>query len=170
MDNAKSSNGRVDIINREAPDISNLFAMYDKIPANQCTTFREPTLGQWDETVLSKTYFSQKNIQIIQNGIRAGVYHKSNGQYLVEPQDCDSLKIIMRSVFLQHSVNQVKNIRGQIEELNKIVLDYCIHHVYSEAQGYMKYLYDASTLVVPLSTPVMVSQNDRRNYKMPTWF
>ena len=164
------SNGRVDIINREAPDISNLFAMYDKIPANQCTTFREPTLGQWDETVLSKTYFSQKNIQIIQNGIRAGVYHKSNGQYLVEPQDCDSLKIIMRSVFLQHSVNQVKNIRGQIEELNKIVLDYCIHHVYSEAQGYMKYLYDASTLVVPLSTPVMVSQNDRRNYKMPTWF
>jgi hypothetical protein len=76
----------------------------------------------------------------------------------------------MRSVFLQNSVNQVDNIRGQIEELNKIVLDYCIHHVYSEAQGYMKYLYDASTLVVPLSTPVMVSQNDRRNYKMPTWF
>ena len=170
MENAKSSNGRVDIINKEAPDISNLFAMYDKIPANQCSTFREPTLGQWDETILSKTYFSQNNIQIIQNAIRAGVYHKSNGQYLVEPQDCDSLKIIMRSVFLQNSVNQVNNIRGQIEALNKIVLDYCIHHVYSEAQGYMKYLYDASTLVVPLSTPVMVSQNDRRNYKMPTWF
>ena len=122
MDNAKSSNGRVDINNKEAPDISNLFAMYDKIPANQCTTFREPTLGQWDETILSKTYFSHNNIQIIQNAIRSGVYHKSNGQYIVAPQDCDSLKIIMRSVFLQNSVNQVDNIRGQIEELIKIVL------------------------------------------------
>jgi hypothetical protein len=61
----RSSNGRVDVLNNksssDAPDISNLFAMYDKIPANQCTTFREPTLGQWDETPLSKAYFSQDN-------------------------------------------------------------------------------------------------------------
>jgi hypothetical protein len=62
------------------------------------------------------------------------------------------------------------NIRGQIEELNKMVLDYCVHRVYSEAQGYMKYLHDVSTLAVPLSTPIMVSQNDRRNYRMPSWF
>ena len=90
MDSLKSTNGRVDILTKkEAPDISNLFAMYDKIPANQCTTFREPTLGQWDESALSKAYFSQNNIQIVQNGIRAGVYKKLNGQYTVSPQDCD---------------------------------------------------------------------------------
>lgn len=171
MNSAKSSNGRVDVFgSKEGPDISNLFAMYDKIPANQCTTFREPTLGQWDETPLSKSYFSRNNIQIIQNGIRAGVYKRSNGQYTVAPQDCDSLKIIMRSIFLQHSVNLDQNIQGQIEELNKMVLAYCIHNVYSEAQSYMKYLYDVDTLAVPLATPVMVSQNDRRNYKMPSWF
>ena len=137
--NTKSSNGRVDIINRtQGPDISNLFAMYDKIPANQCATFREPTLGQWDETPLSRTYFSKENIQIIQNGIRAGVYKKSNGQYVIGPQDCDALKIIMRSVFLQHAANQSQNITGQIAESNKIVLYYCIFHVHSDAQGYMK--------------------------------
>ena len=68
MNNYKSSNGRIDIINKtQGPDISNLFAIYDKIPANQCATFREPTLGQWDETQLSKAYFSKENIQIIQN-------------------------------------------------------------------------------------------------------
>jgi hypothetical protein len=173
---SRSSNGRVDILTNknknkaEAPDISNLFAMYDKIPANQCATFREPTLGQWDETPLSRAYFSQNNIQIVQNGIRAGVYRKSNSQYLVAPQDCDSLKIIMRSIFLQHSVNLDHDIQGQIAALNNMVLDYCVHRVYSEAQGYMKYLHDVSTLAVPLSTPVMTTQNDRRNYKMPKWF
>jgi hypothetical protein len=171
MNETKSTNGRVDILNKtQAPDISQLFAMYDKIPANQCATFREPTLGQWNETALSSAFFSKENIQIIQNGIRAGVYNKSNGQYVIGPQDCDSLKIIMRSVFLQHAANQPTNISGQIEELNQIVLDYCIFHVYSEAQGYMKYLYDASTLVVPMATPVMEGQRDKNNYRMPKWF
>ena len=167
-DKNRTSTGRVNII--DSPDISNLFAMYDKIPANQCVSFREPTLGQWDETMLSKAYFSQNNIQIIQNGIRAGVYNKSNGQYVVAPQDCESLKVIMRSVFLQHATNQPQQITEQIAELNKIVLEYCIFHVYSEAQGYMKYLTDVSTLAVPLAPPIMSSENDKRNYKMPNWF
>ena len=175
MNNTKtysaSKNGRVDIIHKtQAPDISNLFAMYDKIPANQCTTLREPTLGQWDETPLSKAYFSKQNIQIIQNGIRVGVYNKSNGQYLIGQQDCDSLKIIMRSVFLQHASNQSTNVSGQIEQLNLIVLDYCIHNVYSEAKGYKKYLYDVSTLAVPMSLPIVETQKDKNNYLMPKWF
>ena len=171
MNSNKSSNGRIDIINKtQSPDLSNLFAMYDKIPANQCATFREPTLGQWDETSLSKAYFSTENIQIIQNGIRSGVYKKSNQQYVVAPQDCDSLKIIMRSVFLQHSTNQTNNISQQISELNKIVLDYCVFHVYSEAQGYMKYLHDVSTLAVPLATPIVETYKDKNNYLMPKWF
>ena len=171
MNSYKSSNGRVDIINRtQGPELSKLFAMYDKIPANQCATFREPTLGQWDETPLSKAYFSKQNIQIIQNGIRSGVYHKSNKQYTVAPQDCDSLKVIMRSVFLQHAANQPHNISGQIEELNKIVLDYCIFHVYSEAQSYIKYLRDVSTLAVPMSNPIVETQKDKNNYLMPNWF
>ena len=171
MNSNKSSNGRIDIINKtQSPDLSNLFAMYDKIPANQCATFREPTLGQWDETSFSKAYFSTENLQIIQNGIRSGVYKKSNQQYVVAPQDCDSLKIIMRSVFLQHSANQTNNISQQISELNKIVLDYCVFHVYSEAQGYMKYLHDVSTLAVPLATPIVETYKDKNNYLMPKWF
>jgi hypothetical protein len=171
MNNYTTSNGRVDIINKtQGPDISHLFAIYDKIPANQCATFREPTLGFWDETQLSKLFFSKENIQILQNGIRAGVYHRSNGQYIIGSQDCDALKIIMRSTFLQHAANQPDNVSAQIEELNKMVLDYCIFHVYSEAKGYMKYLYDASTLVVPMSTPIVETQKDKNNYRMPNWF
>ena len=115
----KVNNGRVDI---KSPNTSTLFEMYDKIPANQCVTFRNPTEGLWTDTHLSQTFFSQQNIQIIQNGIRAGVYHKSNGQYTIGPQDCDSLKIVMRSVYLQHAANQPNNITQQVAELNKIVL------------------------------------------------
>lgn len=162
----KVNNGRVDI---KTPNTSNLFQMYDKIPANQCATFRNATDGLWTETNLSLAFFSQQNIQILQNGIRAGIYAKSNGQYLIGTQDCDSLKIIMRSVYLQHSANQSANISQQITELNKIVLDYCIQQVYSEAQGYMKYINDVSTLAVPIAHPVMASNTDRQ-LELKKWF
>ena len=51
------SNGRVDL---KSPNTSVLFNMYDKIPANQPTTFRNPTLGLWNETQLSNCFFSLK--------------------------------------------------------------------------------------------------------------
>ena len=127
----KVNNGRVNI---KSPDTSTLFKMYDKIPANQCVTFRNPTEGLWNATPLSQVFFSQENIQIIQNGIRSGVYKRSNGQYVIGDQDCDSIKIIMRSVFLQYSANKPSSIPEQIIELNNIVLNYCVQQVYSEAQ------------------------------------
>lgn len=159
-------NGRVDI---KSQNTNKLFQMYDKIPANQCTTFRNATEGLWQSTKLSDVFFSEQNIQIIQNGIRSGVYQRSNGQYTIGIQDCDSLKIIMRSVFLQHSANKPDNIPEQINELNKIVLNYCIQQVYSEAEGYMKYIYDVSTLVVPISHPVMPNNTDKQ-LEFKKWF
>jgi hypothetical protein len=162
----KVNNGRVDI---KTPNTSELFQMYDKIPANQCSTFRNATEGLWTENSLSNAFFSLQNIQIIQNGIRAGVYKRSNGQYVIGPQDCDSLKIIMRSVFLQNAANQPNNIKEQVAELNKMVLDYCVQQVYSEAQGYMKYINDVSTLVVPIAHPVMADNTDRELVLKP-WF
>jgi hypothetical protein len=44
-----------------------------------------------------------------------------------------------------------------------------VQQVYSEAQGYLKYINDASTLAVPLSHPVMSSKNDRQ-LELKKWF
>lgn len=159
-------NGRIDI---KSQNTTKLFQMYDKIPANQCTTFRNATEGLWNSTKLSNVFFSKQNIQIIQNGIRSGVYQRSNGQYTIGQQDCDSLKIIMRSVFLQYSANKTDHIPEQIQELNTIVLNYCIQQVYGEAEGYMKYIYDASTLVVPISHPVIANNTDKQ-LEFKKWF
>ena len=162
----KNNNGRVDI---KTPSTSNLFEIYDKIPANQMATFRNPTEGLWNDTVLSNTFFSKENIQLLQIGLSAGVYKKSNNQYIVGPQDYDSLKIIMRSVFLQHCSNKPDQIIEQIIELNKIILNYSIQQVYSEAQGYMKYISDISTLAVPIAHPIMANNSDRE-LTMKPWF
>ena len=39
----------------------------------------------------------------------------------------------------------------------------------SEAQGYMKYINDASTLVVPIAHPVMTDNTDRQLF-LKSWF
>jgi len=161
-----ATNGRVDI---KTPNTSQLFQIYDKIPAHQCSTYRNPTEGLWDETTLSNLFFSRENIKIIQNGIRAGVYKRSKGNYVIGEQDCDSLKIIMRSVFLQNSSNQPTHVTQQIQALNQLVLDYCIQQVYGEAKGYVKYISDVSTLAVPIAHPVTTNNTDRELVLKP-WF
>jgi len=162
----RPSNGRVDI---NGPKTTDLFQMYDKIPVNQCATFRNPTEGIWDNTDLSKTFFSQNNITIIQNGIRAGVFKKSNDQYIISDQDGDTLKIIMRSIFLQHATNQPTSIQQQVTQLNTLVLDYAVQQVYSEAIGYYKYLDDAGNMYKPMDPPIM-SQNRDKQLELKPWF
>lgn len=160
------NNGRVDI---KTPNTNTLFQMYDKIPANQCVTFRNPTEGIWVDTILSQVFFSKQNIQIVQNGIRAGVYKQSNGAYVIGEQDCDTLKVVMRSIYLQYGANQLNNITDQVAELNQMVLNYCIQQVYGEATGYLKYINDASTLVVPITPPIMADNTDRQ-LEFKSWF
>lgn len=158
-------NGRIDI---KTPTTSSLFKLYDKIPANQCATFRSPTEGVLENTDLSRVYFSCDNIEKLQNGIRNGVYQKSNGQYVIGPQDMDTLKIIMKSVFLQNSKHRQTGINEQVQELNKYVLNYCINQIYGEAQGYMKYIEDVSTLAVPMSNPV--TEHNEKELQQKPWF
>ena len=159
-------NGRVDIL---SPDTKSLFDMYDKIPAHQCTTYRNALDGQWDTSSLSDAYFSSENVMAIQNKIRDGVYTKSNGQYKIGEQDCDTLKVIMRSIYLQYSSNLPTNIPDQIEALNTMVLNYCIPQVFSEAKAYVKYLSDASTMYVPMSHPILPKENDKQ-LELKPWF
>jgi hypothetical protein len=160
------NNGRVNI---KTPSTTDLFRLYDKIPAHQCSTYRNPTEGLWSDSTLSNVFFSRENIQILQNGIRAGVYHRSKGKFVIGPQDCDELKVVMRSVFLQNSKNLPNNITEQVQALNQMVLDYCIQQVYGEATGYLKYIDDVSTLAVPIAHPVMTANSDRE-LEFKQWF
>ena len=72
----------------------------------------------------------------------------------------DTLKIVMRSIYLQHASNLPQNITAQVEALNKLVTDYCIPQICGEAEGYIKYKNDVSTLPTPLSHGVSTYSNN----------
>ena len=164
------NNGRINLAQPVGPNMQTLFSMYDKIPANQPAGFRESTNGIWTETKLSKLFFSSPNIQIVQNGIRAGVYKMSNNKYVIGQQDEDALKVVMRSIFLQNALNLPTNITGQIQDLNDKVIKYCAEKVFGEAHGYMIYLSDVSSIAVPMEPPKMDNKEVKRTYAMSPWF
>ena len=166
MFNTNPNNGKVDIT---GPNLATKFNMMDKIPINTNRSYVNSLTGNFERTRLSDAYFSQQNIQIIQNGLRNGVYLKSNGQIKVDNQPTDSLVTIMRSMFLQHSKNLETNIPQQIQELNKYVLDYAIQNVYSEAVAYLKYKHDASTMHVPMNAPIYSNKTNKTLEQKP-WF
>ena len=155
--NCSSTNGRVNIIGPNR----NQFSLFDKIPTNECSTFHDAMTGNFQDSILSLAFFSKENMQIIQNAIRAGVYEVSNQQYIIDNQNCDNLKIIMRSVFLQNSVNLPDRITEQIQELNGLVVKYCVREINSEAQGYINYKRDASTMYNPIDRPVQPDFNNK---------
>jgi hypothetical protein len=146
------------------------FQLYDKIPTNtECSTYHHALTGNFTDSNLSRAFFCKENMQIIQNGIRAGVYKMSNGQYIIDNQNCDTLKIIMRSIYLQSSTNQLNNITQQIQALNDLVLEYCIKHIYSEARAYIIYKKDVSTMYTPIDRPTQPDFNNK-TLELKPWF
>jgi hypothetical protein len=154
-------NGRVNLEEPENPDAR--FQMFERIAIkNKATEYREPLSGVWEDSTLSRVFFSQGNVQILQNGLRAGVYKKSGDRNIVlPPQDIDVLKSMMRDYFIQYAAFGATDITKQVETINNLILEHIVPMLYSETIGYLKYLEDQSRLVVPLELP----QHHDRVYK-----
>tara|TARA_B100000073_G_scaffold285776_1_gene247357 strand:- start:3574 stop:4110 length:537 start_codon:yes stop_codon:yes gene_type:complete len=148
------------------PDMKKLFSMYAQVPVD-CSADIRPTIGLYKNTPLQNTYYSNENVQIIQNGIRASVYDKSKGQYIISPQDENVIRDVMYSVFEQTVRGVSSNIPSQINELNQIVIKYCTDTVFQNAQSYMKYIETEGKIVKPMSYPIMSSTRDSQTYVLP---
>lgn len=162
--NNSKYNGRVNLIT-QPPNVLNL---QDKLPINS-NSFHNTLTNIQESSTLSKCFFSNENIKILQNAIRKGVYDKSDGQYIIGEQSSDTLNIIMRSIYLQNSCNLETNIKKQIITLNSLVTNYAINQIHGEATGYLKYKNDVSTLAMPMSRPIYANKTTN-TLELKPWF
>lgn len=160
-------NGRVNL--EEVPDMNIKFLMTNRIPVDDKSDFRDALTGSFIDTPMSKAFFSEKNQQIIQNAVRYEVYNKSNENYLIGEQDYSVLKLIMRGIYLQNSINLTYDYTKQIIELNKLVIKYCVDQLLCEVEGYIKYTRDISTLVSPIPLPSYSSSNTSKSLELKPW-
>lgn len=120
--------------------------------------------GNWEANGLSISFFSANNVQQIQNAIRKSVFERSKPKgYVIDDQSVDELKMIMRGIFYQYARNLPYDIQGQVDDLNKRVVEWSVPHILSAVDHYMYYLKDIDTLPVPISHPVHLSRAGTRS-------
>jgi len=124
--------------------------------------------GIHDRTLLNQLYFSEKNIENVQNKLRFTVYKMSRGQFTIGPQNETELTIVMRSIYLQFSRNLPDKIKEQIGELNKIVVDQLAPNVLSQTKQYLKYLEDSNEPYRLMQRPQNVSSAGSKTLEMHT--
>lgn len=120
------------------------------------------------KTPLSQIFFSEENIDHLQNQIRYKLYNYSKGRYTISRQSDTELKIIMRSYYLQYAKNKECDLRSQIIELNELVIQYCVPYIYDQIQQYNSYVQDVETLPLPLEHPKNLSSKGTRNLRSVT--
>lgn len=114
--------------------------------------------GNWEVTPLSKQFFTAQNVAVLQAAIRKGVYERSGSKrYVIDEQDVDEMKMIMRAIYLQYAKNNAFDIPGQIKELNDIIIKWCVPRIMSEIDHYYYYLNDISHMPIPLAQPMSMS-------------
>lgn len=136
--------GRVDI-KEHNPQVPFVMFSEDKNAVIFSSREGEAIRSVHSKNPVSSLFFSRKNVDVLQDGIRYGVYKATNGTYVISRQSDTELQIIMREVYMQHGKFIPYNVIDQVRDLNAHVLDFCIPRIVQEINMYQKYKHDIGT-------------------------
>lgn len=98
--------------------------------------------GTIESSNLSNHFFSECNLNHIQQLIISNVAHLSNNKYKIGPQSREILLNLMKNIYLTHSNNTLCNskIIKEVNRLNNILIDSIIPSLMSNITQYIGYL------------------------------
>jgi len=111
---------------------------------------------------LSKMYFSEKNIHVIQKMLIKYIFENSNGKYLIQKQNQDSLLGHMQKNFVMKSLNKPDNLEYQVKRLNWLTVDEIGPIVLSNVLQHQGYLRDKFSPITPIDRPLYESSAGTR--------
>lgn len=111
-------------------------------------------------TVLEDLFFSADNIDLINKQLMLAVWKKSDKKYRIGFQEINKLIVVMRYVFIEYAKHLPYNIKGQIEELNCIVVGEIVPNVITNFEQKLGYLRDIETRTI---LPYAVSTTSGKN-------
>lgn len=144
-----------DIKNLKAPSTSFNLTPDIKMPlhSNTNSLFK----NQFGQTLLTYLFFSDENVQQIQNVVKMLVYKYMN--QVPDDQNKTELLIIMRSYYLEYGnetqlyddslpnnikQNIIRQVQNEVKKLNDIVINYVTTNVISNLEQYLSYIQDIS--------------------------
>lgn len=118
---------------------------------NNCSINTEDATNMISRTYgidnLTSLYFSENNINLIQEEIIRYLYDKSNGKYNIGKQSDTELKIIMKSMYLSKRDKLTdSNVVNQVKSLNKMVILECSRIIEINLLQHLNYVKDLNKL------------------------
>lgn len=156
-------NGRVDAVTINNLKFNNAFNKASEHQANIISR-------SLDSTEVSKLFFSLKNIDLLQQGIRNKILNVTNGKINISRQSDDELKIIMRSIYFQYGQNRNENIKEQVLDLNTRVIEWSVPQIISNFKQSQQYIKDISTLPEPLERSILPSKKGTKTLNITNMY
>lgn len=157
-------NGRA--INLDAP--ADDFMLFDSND-NKNDKFKFTAIkGIQSVSPLSLSFFSNYNIERVQDLIRYNVYIKSDKKHIISKQSVIELQILMRSMYLQHAKNTIGELKQQVDELNEIVVGWAVPKILEEISQYNGYIHEQSNLPIPLEHPKQLTSKGTKSLRSVT--
>jgi hypothetical protein len=89
---------------------------------------------------------------------------------MIDRQNDDDLKIIMRSYYLSFAKNNPQTIAEELADLNSRVVGFASARVYSEADFYQFYLKDLQEFAPPIANPINTASYGTRTGELKSFF
>ena len=114
------------------------------------------------DCLLKKVFLSNDNLKIVQKQLVLEVFKRSNKKYKIPFQDPKDIVTVMRYMYYEYALNLPYNIKEQVKELNKMVVDEVTPSVLINLDAYYQYLIDSSTQPTLIDLPVNLSSKGNR--------
>jgi hypothetical protein len=142
------------------------FSLMSQRPLAQLEDPLQPIMRSLNQprTPLLEAFFSDINVDVIQNGLRGTVLQRTG--YSVDRQSDADLSVIMRRVFGEQANIGASDVSVEVSRLNAMVLDIVVPMVSSGILGYLTYLRDASSLPTPIPRGAQTSVKGTKTFEL----
>ena len=161
------NNGRINMVDRKIYPEYQMF--YEKNEG--LSEFKNDAIKTiLQKNPLSDIFFSKANIDYLQSQIVQRVYQLSAGRHTIGRQSDTELQIVMRSIYLQFSLNRSNDIKEQVRDLDGMVIDAVVPGIMSAIEQHLKYIEAISTIPTPINLPKNETVKGERSLQLPSWF
>ena len=139
---------------------------------NNSTNFTENSTNMISRTYglneLSGIFFSNFNINLLQDEIRKYIYFNTENNTIIGKQSIDELKIIMKSIYLsnRNKLSEYRNIDEQVKFLNKLVILECGKIIKTNLLQHLHYIKNIDYKPIFQELPQNVSNKGIKNLEM----
>jgi hypothetical protein len=130
-------------------------------PGLESSVVKERIHFRHSPTEVNELFFSQGNVDVLQDRIRATVRGMVNAA--IDRQSDVDLKLVMRSYYLQYAGESVS-------ELNERVVAFCANRIAVEVEAYRYYRKDILDFPAPIARPLDTQVYGTRTGELKSFF